>query len=177
MFHLVPHSPPYLDAPFAFNPCAYAPAQRPSASCPSGMCNMPLKNFPRSLGEMIKLETSNDEAVHVRFEDMSSYDQLEIDCNASQGTLTVRGVDTSANRSATAIRTISLPCEVIKPELVTAETRGGEVVVSIPREAQALKPRPTTLLVGPQKKALKINIIGQGEKQSIFDERAAAMSP
>ncbi|KAJ1624580.1 hypothetical protein T492DRAFT_844661 [Pavlovales sp. CCMP2436] len=120
-----------------------------------GMMGNILEDFPRTLNQMMRIEISADQAVHVCFEDMAGYEQLQIDCNSAQGTLTV-----------------------IKSELVTAETRGGRVVVSIPREAQAVKSQfANPALVGGQKKALKVNIVGQGEEKAIFDERAAAMSP
>ncbi|KAJ1616075.1 hypothetical protein T492DRAFT_896236 [Pavlovales sp. CCMP2436] len=186
MFHLVPLSP-YLDIPLDRRGGALLRStptslldRELSSMFPGmglgmgglgGMGNM-LEDIPRTLNQVMKVETSADQAVHVCFEDMAGYDQLHIDCNSAQGTLTVRGSNTSANHAASASRTISLPCEVIKPELVTAETRGGRVVVFIPREAQALKSKfANPALVRGQKKALKVNIIGQGE------ERSGAMSP
>jgi hypothetical protein len=193
MFHLTTspfHLSPYLDNPFAADPSRRggALAQRqssmfdrelPGMNMLQGMNMLPgmnmmgnmLEGLPRSLGEMMKIETSADQAVHVCFEDMGDFDQHQIDYNKAMGTLTVSGTKTSANHSASASRTISLPCEVIKPELVTAETRGGRVVVTIPREAQSLKLQSTMpALLGGQPKALKVNIVGKGEER-------AAMSP
>ncbi|KAJ1631443.1 hypothetical protein T492DRAFT_905917 [Pavlovales sp. CCMP2436] len=172
MFHLMPFSP-YLERSIALSrstPTSLLDLELSSMfqgmGGMGGMMGNMLEDIPRQLNQSMRVETSADQAVCVCFEDMAGFDQLSVDCNAAAGTLTVTGSNTSPNHSASATHIMTLPRGVIKPELVTAETRGGRVVVCIPREAQSLLPQSNmpALAGGLQPKALKVNIIGKGEE-------------
>ncbi|KAJ1640763.1 hypothetical protein T492DRAFT_831770 [Pavlovales sp. CCMP2436] len=89
----------------------------------------------RPIAESMKVETMTDQSWLVSFEGMARYTSVEIDCDSLKGTLTVSGKDVSANHSTTVSHAISLPCVVVKPELLSAETHHDSVVVHIPREA------------------------------------------
>jgi hypothetical protein len=93
----------------------------------------------RPIGDSMKLETTADQAVRASFEGMARYANVQVDLDSAKCTLAVSGSDVSAKHSASASHSVSLPCVVTKPELVTAEKRGNCVVVTIPLAAFATK--------------------------------------
>lgn len=73
----------------------------------------------------------------MRFDDMGFYSKLDVSYDQERGLLTVHGEEGTGRNKSEATRAVTLPCKVIKPELISAETRHGCVIVTVPAEAQA----------------------------------------
>jgi hypothetical protein len=92
----------------------------------------------RAVNGLIRFETGKDKSLVVTIDDMGLHDDVNLEFDARLSLLTVKASSTNSDGStAWAERVVTIPTKVIKPELITAETKNGRVVVTIPPEAQA----------------------------------------
>lgn len=79
--------------------------------------------------------------------------------------MTVTGETKTPTHVAHASRSMMTPFRITKPDRVTAESRDGRVVLTVPADAQAPLPEEQAAQVTtPTNKQLKVNVIGSGER-------------
>ncbi|KAJ1632498.1 hypothetical protein T492DRAFT_868209 [Pavlovales sp. CCMP2436] len=89
---------------------------------------------PISVGELVRL-AAVEGGWRVTIVDIAGYDEVSVDLDVKNSVLTTTAHSTSARLSASARRSICLPCVVSKPELVTVEVLDAAVIVTIPLDS------------------------------------------
>ncbi|KAG8467707.1 hypothetical protein KFE25_006759 [Diacronema lutheri] len=121
----------------------------------------PLEEYARRVhlthDDLVYIERSANRDLHVVFQGTARYDSLCVDFDSGTGVLMVAGENVGASHSAGARRLISMPCVVTKPLALKAQVHDGQVVVTVPHDAQAPLPDPTTVRP-PETKSLVMKI-------------------
>lgn len=73
----------------------------------------------------------------ITFDDMGMFSKVDVAFDDKSGVLSVHGQEGEGDNLAESTRAVTVPCAVSNPELLTAETRDGRVLVVVPHEAQA----------------------------------------
>jgi hypothetical protein len=115
-----------------------------------------LDTLNRAVSGLIRVEKDGD-AIKVKFDDLGLFENVNVDFESKTNVLTVRAWRGEGNTREEMLRSVTMPCEVSKPELLVAETLDGQVVITIPAEAQA--PNPQAAL--PKNSKLEIIMIGE----------------
>jgi HSP20 family molecular chaperone IbpA len=113
----------------------------------------------RSLLTHARLESGENGSVRAVFDDLGTYEKLNVDVDPDTNMLTVKGEHQTEHHHASIQRAILLPCGVAKPDMITAEVQDGRVIVIVPKEAQKM------ITAAPTPKAIKVNVIKEGAKQ------------
>lgn len=90
---------------------------------------------------------------------MGTYSKVDVSYDQASRVLTVKAEEGEGREKAEATRAVSMPCLVAKPELISAETVDGCVVVTVPGEAQA--PMAEAKL---ENKKLDVRLVGASEQ-------------
>lgn len=93
------------------------------------------------------------------FDDMGFYSKVDVSYDKDSCVLTVKGEEGEGRDKTEATRAVTMPCKVIKPEMISAETLNGCVVVTVPGEAQA--PLEEKKL---ENKKLDVRLVSAGEQ-------------
>ncbi|KAJ1634617.1 hypothetical protein T492DRAFT_836716 [Pavlovales sp. CCMP2436] len=148
----------------------------PAPACLAPACNpetsslLSREDFTRSLdllnravGGLVHVKTDDTKALKIIFDDMSLYSKIDVKYDAESNVLTVMAEDGEGENKFEATRTVTMPCHVIKPELITAEVLDGNVVVTVPAEAQVEKKVQNKLT----NQELDVRIVSGEEKQRL----------
>lgn len=109
------------------------------------------------------------QALKMTFDDMGFYSKLDVSYDKESCLLTVKGEEGEGREKSEATRAVTMPCKVIKPEMITAETRDGCVIVTVPGEAQA--PIEEKKL---ENKKLDVRLVAAGEQPAAIGEQSGA---
>lgn len=90
---------------------------------------------------------------------MGTYSKVDVSYDQASRVLTVKAEEGEGREKAEATRAVSMPCLVAKPELISAETVDGCVIVTVPGEAQA--PVAEAKL---ENKKLDVRLVGASEQ-------------
>ncbi|KAJ1634625.1 hypothetical protein T492DRAFT_1133892 [Pavlovales sp. CCMP2436] len=88
---------------------------------------------------LVHVETDDKEALKITFDDMDLYSKIDVKYDKESCVLTVMAEDGEGKNMFEATRAVTMPCHVIKPELIKAEALDGKIIVMVPAEAQAAK--------------------------------------
>lgn len=100
------------------------------------------------------------------FDDMGFYSKVDVSYDKDSCLLTVKGEEGEGRDKTEATRAVTMPCNIIKPEMISAETRDGCVIVSVPSEAQA--PVEEKKL---ENKKLDVRLVAAGEQPKAIGEQ------
>jgi HSP20 family molecular chaperone IbpA len=125
-----------------------------------------LDSLNRALTGLIHVETTKDKSLLVTIDDLGMYDKVSVEFDKDKSLLVVKASSDDGNSKAE--RAVTVPTKVIKPEMITAETKDGNIMVTIPHEAQAPPPEMKQL----KNQKLDVNIIGQGSTAQAVMEKA-----
>ncbi|KAJ1634624.1 hypothetical protein T492DRAFT_972282 [Pavlovales sp. CCMP2436] len=93
----------------------------------------------RAVGGLVHVEIDDTKALKITFDDIGLYSKIDVKYDKESSVLTVMAEDGEGENKCEATRAITMPCHVIKPELIKAEVLDSKVVVTVPAEAQAEK--------------------------------------
>ncbi|KAJ1629006.1 hypothetical protein T492DRAFT_874178 [Pavlovales sp. CCMP2436] len=120
----------------------------------------------RAVGGFVHVET-HKKALKITFDDMGLYSKIDVKYDKESCVLTVMAEDGEGENKYEATRAITMPCHVIKPELIKAEALDGKIVVMIPAKAQAKKKK------GENKHNIGVRLVG-GEADKAIREKLEA---
>jgi hypothetical protein len=125
----------------------------------------------RAVTGLVRVEMAKDKSILVMVDDLGLCDSVSVEFDVDTSLLTVKGTSSDADGNKQMMqRAVTVPTKVIKPELLSAESRDGRVVVTIPLAAQA--PVPEKAIKDGK---LDVKILGQGaaatgEKEKIAEQ-------
>ncbi|KAJ1621325.1 hypothetical protein T492DRAFT_887159 [Pavlovales sp. CCMP2436] len=91
----------------------------------------------RAVGGLVHVETDDQKVLKITFDDMGLYSKIDVKYDKKSCVLKVMAEDGEGENKYEATRAITMPCHVIKPELIKAEALDGKIIVMVPAEAQA----------------------------------------
>mmetsp|Transcript_31926 Transcript_31926/g.74490 ORF Transcript_31926/g.74490 Transcript_31926/m.74490 type:complete len:201 (-) Transcript_31926:294-896(-) len=122
----------------------------------------------RAVGGLVHVEIDDTKALKITFDDIGLYSKIDVKYDKESSVLTVMAEDGEGENKCEATRAITMPCHVIKPELIKAEALDGKIIVMVPAEAQAERKSQLKL----KNQEINVQIIS-GEAGKVIGEKQA----